>query len=121
MAGQSGSDRRRRRVWVVSAPAPRGESHHVVGAPLTPTLITSHCYIQSPHCDLLLILEKFLFPFFWLAIKTTQYPESLWHGQQEAENVTPFLWISRPDRICLKPGGWIWGIGREWFSCEPTF
>ena len=25
------------------------------------------------------------------------------------------LWISRLDQICLKPGSWIWDIGREWF------
>ena len=43
----------------MSAPATRGESHHVAGAPLSPTLITSHCYIQASHCGLFLIHEKF--------------------------------------------------------------
>ena len=44
---------------MVSAPSPRGESHHV-GEPHSPlTLIISHCYIQASHWDLLLIHEKF--------------------------------------------------------------
>ena len=33
---QCGRDFQRRRVCVVSAPSPRGESHHMAGAPLTP-------------------------------------------------------------------------------------
>ena len=103
---------------VASSPATRGESHHVAGAPLSPILITSHCYILSSHCDLLLIYGKCLSLFSEL-LRQLNIPRVYGTGKRQEMCL---LFYGSPDWIgSVLSRGTGYGVSAESGFPEPTF